>query len=65
MNKKKIIAIICIAVVGIFAIFLAIDVAHYENILSEPRINLTKIQEHLDKGGSLNDPVTPELFEKK
>jgi hypothetical protein len=65
MSKKKIIAITCIPVVGIIAISLAIKVVEYTNILNEPRLNLTKIQEHLDNGGSLNDPMTPDMYEKK
>lgn len=65
MSKKKTIAIICIAVVGIFGIYLAIQVNHYTNIMNEPKLNLTKIQEHLDKGGSLDDPITPDMYENK
>ena len=63
MSKKKTIAIICIAVVAIFAVSLSIKVAEYSNTInnSPNKLNLTKVKEHLDKGGSLDDPVTPDM----
>lgn len=65
MSKKKIVMIIVVSVIAGILIPLAIQVYHYGKLINEPSLNLTKIQEHLDKGGSLDDPVTPDLYESK
>jgi hypothetical protein len=63
MSKKKLVIIIVVSVIAGILIPLAIQVYHYGNMINEPRLNLTKIQERLDNGGSLDDPVTPDLYE--
>lgn len=65
MSRKRLVLIVVVSVIAGFFIPLAIQVNHYTNMMNEPKLNLTKVQEHLDKGGSLDDTVTPELFEKK
>jgi hypothetical protein len=64
MNKKKIIIMVIVLAIGSIIAVVAINAVRYYDIINEPRLNLTKVQEHLDKGGSLDDPVTSELFEK-
>jgi len=65
MSKKKLVIIVVVSVIAGLLIPLAIQVNHYSNMINEPRLNLTKVQEHIDKGGSLNDTVTPDLYENK
>ena len=65
MNKKKFIMIVVVSIIAGFSIPLAIQVFHYSNILDEPRLNLTKVQEHLDRSGSLDDPIALDLYESK
>lgn len=65
MSKKKLVMIIAVSVIAGILIPLAIQVYHYSNLLDEPRLNLTKVQELLDKGGSLDDTITPELYQSE
>jgi hypothetical protein len=63
MTKKKIIILaIVLAIVSIITVVAINAIIIYNNILNEPRLNVTKVQEYLNKGGSLDDPVNPNMF---
>jgi hypothetical protein len=48
MSKKKLVIIVIVSVIAGFLVTLGIQVYHYSNIINQPRLNLTKIQERLD-----------------
>jgi hypothetical protein len=61
MNRKNkiltVVVIVALAFIG--AILISAGKIYNDNL--EPRLNLTKIREHILQGGSLNDSVTPDM----
>jgi hypothetical protein len=64
MTKKRLVIIIVIALVVGFMTPILIQAYHYTVSINEHKLNITKIQEHLNNGGSLDDPMAPDYYEK-
>jgi len=46
MSKKKIIALVAVSIIGVFAIWLGIQVAYYSRVLDRgSQVNVTEIRE--------------------
>jgi hypothetical protein len=65
MTKKKIIILVIVLAIGSIILITVINAIRiYNDVRDGPSLNITKVQEYLNAGGSLDDPVTPELYEK-